>query len=171
MLPVLALRFGLKSASVVLFRQVVAGQPWFDGCLTGVGDAAHATTPFLAQGGAMALEVRVASSGSANSVPVLACSPRACGSRIQGPILLQVWPSDDMELGGLPSSVAQIPHASKAIRSLTWLCWVCQDGVKKALQKEGVPFLQTPPWVKLYLKEHDMAVLKFARMAWSWGCA
>lgn len=33
-----------------------AGQPWFEGCITGVGDACHATTPFLGQGGAMALE-------------------------------------------------------------------------------------------------------------------
>jgi hypothetical protein len=43
----------------------VAGEPWFEGCLTGVGDAAHATTPYLGQGGAMALEVRgpVARSG------------------------------------------------------------------------------------------------------------
>ncbi|EIE21026.1 FAD/NAD(P)-binding domain-containing protein [Coccomyxa subellipsoidea C-169] len=42
--------------SKIYQRQVVAGQPWFDGCITGVGDACHATTPFLGQGGAIALE-------------------------------------------------------------------------------------------------------------------
>ncbi len=38
-------------------RQVQAGKPWFEGCLTGVGDCAHATRPDLGQGGAMAIEV------------------------------------------------------------------------------------------------------------------
>ena len=33
------------------------GEPWFEGCLTGVGDCAHATRPDLMQGGAMAVEV------------------------------------------------------------------------------------------------------------------
>ncbi|CAL5228140.1 g11219 [Coccomyxa viridis] len=37
-------------------RQVQPGQPWFEGCLTGVGDCAHATRPDLGQGGAMAIE-------------------------------------------------------------------------------------------------------------------
>ncbi len=40
-------------------RQVQPGQPWFEGCLTGVGDCAHATRPDLGQGGAMAIEVRL----------------------------------------------------------------------------------------------------------------
>lgn len=38
-------------------RQVQPGKPWFEGCLTGVGDCAHATRPDLGQGGAMAIEV------------------------------------------------------------------------------------------------------------------
>ena len=38
-------------------RPVKAGEPWFEGCLTGVGDCAHATRPDLMQGGAMAVEV------------------------------------------------------------------------------------------------------------------
>ncbi|CAL8469098.1 g8639 [Coccomyxa elongata] len=42
--------------SKIYQRQVESGKPWFDGCITGVGDACHATTPFLGQGGAMALE-------------------------------------------------------------------------------------------------------------------
>ncbi|CAK0785681.1 hypothetical protein CVIRNUC_008892 [Coccomyxa viridis] len=37
-------------------RPVKAGEPWFEGCLTGVGDCAHATRPDLMQGGAMAVE-------------------------------------------------------------------------------------------------------------------
>ena len=49
-------------------RQVQPGQPWFEGCLTGVGDCAHATRPDLGQGGAMAIEV---------SAMWLACS-RSC---------------------------------------------------------------------------------------------
>ncbi|CAK0785686.1 hypothetical protein CVIRNUC_008897 [Coccomyxa viridis] len=32
------------------------GEPWFEGCLSGVGDCAHATRPDLGQGGAMAIE-------------------------------------------------------------------------------------------------------------------
>ena len=43
--------------SLACCRQVAAGKPWFEGCLTGVGDCAHATRPDLAQGGAMAIEV------------------------------------------------------------------------------------------------------------------
>ena len=56
---------GTQSASfparcpVHALRQVKPGQSWFDGCITGVGDSCHATTPFLAQGGSMALEVRL----------------------------------------------------------------------------------------------------------------
>ena len=38
-------------------RRVQAGKPWFEGCMTGIGDSAHATRPDLGQGGAMALEV------------------------------------------------------------------------------------------------------------------
>ena len=40
-------------------RQVMPGEPWFEGCLSGVGDCAHATRPDLGQGGAMAIEVHV----------------------------------------------------------------------------------------------------------------
>ena len=42
-------------------RPVKAGEPWFEGCLTGVGDCAHATRPDLMQGGAMAVEVSIPS--------------------------------------------------------------------------------------------------------------
>ena len=46
-------------------RQVMPGEPWFEGCLSGVGDCAHATRPDLGQGGAMAIEVHVCRSDSA----------------------------------------------------------------------------------------------------------
>ncbi|CAK0785685.1 hypothetical protein CVIRNUC_008896 [Coccomyxa viridis] len=37
-------------------RRVKPGDAWFEGCLSGVGDCAHATRPDLGQGGAMAIE-------------------------------------------------------------------------------------------------------------------
>ena len=49
-------------------RQVMPGEPWFEGCLSGVGDCAHATRPDLGQGGAMAIEVRVCQSDSPSSL-------------------------------------------------------------------------------------------------------
>ena len=56
----------LREHSHHLCRQVKPGEPWFEGCLSGVGDCAHATRPDLGQGGAMAIEVHVCQSALAD---------------------------------------------------------------------------------------------------------
>ena len=48
---------GRKWAAHASCRRVKPGDAWFEGCLSGVGDCAHATRPDLGQGGAMAVEV------------------------------------------------------------------------------------------------------------------
>lgn len=147
----------------------MAGQPWFDGCITGVGDSVHATTPFLAQGGSMALEVAPSARESAPDILQL--------HLLGKPAHLQGMRTSMKSVHHRPACSNSKPegstcrHGRVEAAGLT-VGWGAQSGVevavylKKAMEQAGVATLSQLPTPALCAALREYEIVRSRRVSY-----